>query len=670
MIELVKKQKIPKSHISFNKFPGGLNTSVPASMASKEELTDCVDWKYNERGDLEIRGAITKYTTAACGAGVVSVGYAVISGTGRTLIADADDKIYYIGDASAVTMDGDGVTMGGETVTMGGDSSTNLIDTAEGEPQFLSYNDVCLVLDGEYVKYLDGITDLKIAYDTSEYQVDNYSGDVDAGIIVGNGTNIRAAIKFTSTTHTGYTIPPVTLEVWMKKVEDGGVSGVITGTIRKVSDDSVMATKVFTEDAGTLSTTGAFYDVTFTTVATELAPATDYYACIEYAGGDSNDYIEVGCSDDASTGYHYVAAWAADSDHNPIMRLSPGLPPKAAYGCISDNRPFLWGDPDNPGYSHFGRLTHLEWGYVSAVDDNRNTYEIGAMADLYGDLWAYGTEEQPYLSQLVGDTESDWILKRKFQAAWSLPKTINNIVNDLFTGSADGVDSLAGVQEYGDVRTFSESDRIKDKIDDNWVSTAFSGYYPKDGQYWLFIPGYSKVLICHTKLPNKPWTEYDLPITPTCFNMAGSNFLIGCGDGYLYQFDSSEYKDLTTTQILPKFSSAYIELPFDVDLTRVQFIASSLGGSQFNMDIYKNGNEDESVYTYDHLIAMSDSLTVEDLIMSIEDMFSAIDPQAVLPRIDLNINCWSFKVEISEVYSAGYPVYFGGLLMKYRQMEE
>jgi len=671
MIPVVKKQRRQINPLAFNKFAGGLNTAVSPTMIPKEELASCVDWKYNERGDLEIRDPVVKFTSTACGAGIVSIGYAIIGGTGRTLVADEDYKIYSVGEGNVVTMDGDAVLMGGIAATMGG-SEIALIDTAEGEPQFLSYNDVCLVLDGGYVKFLDGVTTLKIAYDIAEYQVDNYSGDVDTGIVVGNATNIRAAIKFTSLTHTaGYTIPPVTLEVWLKKVEVGGVSGAITGVIRKVSDDSVMATKTFTEDAGDISATGAFYDVTFTTVTTELSPTIDYYACIEYSGGDVDDYLEVGCSDDASTGYHYAAAsWSADADHNPIMRLSPGLPPKASYGCISDNRPFLWGDSDNPGYSHYGKLTHLEWGYISAVDDNRNTYEIGAMADLYGDLWAYGTKEQPYLSQLVGDTESDWILKRKFQAAWSLSKTISNVANDLFSSSSDGVNSLAGVQEYGDVRSLSISDRVKDKIDTNWVETSFAEYYPQDGQYWLYMPGYTKTLICHTRLPGNPWTEYDLPITPTCFEMVGSNFLIGCGDGYLYYLDSSEYKDLTTTQIYPEFRSAYIELPFYADLTQVQFIASSLTGSQFSMDIYKNGNDDESVYTYDQLLAMSDSLTVEELTMSIEDMVFAINPQSILPRIDLNINCWSFQAKISATYSIGQPVFFGGMVFKYRQTEE
>jgi len=651
MIEVIQKQKIPEASIAFNKFPGGLNTSVPSSMISKEELSECVNWKYNERGDLEIRGAITKYTSTACGKAVVSGGYAVIDGTGRTLMADTDDKVYYAGTSEVSTV----------------------IATASGEPHFLSYNNVCLVLDGSYVKYLDNVTALKIAYDTGKYQVNNYSGDDDAAISVGDGTNIRAAVKFTSLTHdAGYTIPPVTMDVKLKKIEAGTLTGPITGVVRKASDSSVMATKTFSEDAGDISDTGDgnFYSVTFDTVANELVPNTDYYACVEFSNGDASNYLEVKCSDDSSTGYHYIAAWAADSDHNPIIRLSPGLPPKAKYGCISDNRPFLWGDVDNPGYSHYGKLTHLEWGYISAVDNNRNSYEIGAMEDLYGDLWAYGTQEEPYLSVLVGDTESDWTLQKKFQASWSLPKTISNVTNDLFTMSKEGVSSLTGVQEYGDVRTSSESDRIKDIIQDNWVSAAFAGYYPQDGQYWLFLPGYSKVLICHTKLPNKPWTEYDLPITPTFFEQAGSNFLMGCDDGFLYQFNSAEYKDLTTTQIKPKFKSGYIEFPFDVDLTKIQFIASSLTGAAFNLDIYKNGNQDDSVYTYDHLLSMSDALTIDDLTMDIEDMLFAIDPQAVLPRIDLNINCWSFQVEISDVQSCGKPVYFSGMFLKYRQLEE
>jgi len=348
------------------------------------------------------------------------------------------------------------------------------------------------------------------------------------------------------------------------------------------------------------------------------------------------------------------------------MRINPGRPLKGSFGVVSDNRPFIAGDPDNLGYAHYGKLTHLEWGYISAVDDNRNNFEIGALVDLYGDLWAYGTENQKYLATLVGDTEADWTLKRKFQQAWALPRTTSNTANDVFTGSGDGVDSLYGIQEYGDVRTFSESDRVQDKIQDNWVSTAFSTYYPTDGQYWLYMPGYSKILICHTKHPEKPWTEYDPPITPTAFSKTGS-FYIGSDDGHLYKL--SDYKDLTTTQIYPQFRSAYVELPLDGDLTRIQFVAQSLSGTEMDLDIYKNGSDEVSVNTYAVSVAISGGLTVDELTMIVDDATFSLDPASVPKKIDLNIPCWSFQIGISNVSVSTNPVFFSGMFLNYSKVE-
>ena len=734
--------------IQFQGFPSGLNTAVPEEMLLPTELSACKDLKINKGGQLETRGAIVKHTTVACSGSVKAVDYAILGGTGRTLICDDDDKIYYLS----------------------GTVST-LIGTAEGEASFIPYNDVCLICDGSYLKYVDDVSGLKLAYDagTDGTQYNNYAGNADTIIKIGDDTNTRAAVKFTTETWTsGYTIPLTQVDVFLSST--GSPTGDITCRLRLVSDDSILASTVLDEDASEIASAGEFITANFLTVITEMSPATDYYCSFEHTGDDSN-YVSLNTTTVASggVGYHYStteyaptsgstiafvdggsgvadsitdtasgflmaglvsgdtitvggnvttsgnakayvttsitantmtlqadtitageagidgvtftnqAKWISDPTHDPIVKVYPGKPPKASFGCVHNVRPFLSGDPDNPGYVWFGNLTHLDWsttnyaGFIGVIDDNRNSFEVGGLDTIYGQLWVYGTESQPFLCQLTGSEPADYSLPLAFQKAWCKHKTIINTGNDLWVASGDGIDTLSGVQEYGDVRTFSASDKIKNRIDSSWGDNTFVGYYPPDGQFWIKLDGYEKVLIGHTKIPNNglyPWAEYDLPITPTAFGYA-ENFYIGADDGHLYKFDSGAYKDLTTDDINPEWSTANIELPFQsFDLDQFQVLGRALTGSSMDIDIYKDGNRASSVYTYSFNMPMSDSLRIEEMTMAIEEM-------TTLPRPDLNplwkyinIECRSFKIKFSNIKISGEPVYFNGMFMRYRQLEQ
>jgi hypothetical protein len=640
---ITRQRRNQSGQATFKGFPLGENTSAPSSMLDPRELAECIDMKIKPGGRLETREGIAVYSDTEIGS-IVDIGGAMVDGTFRTIVTDEDYKVYYM------------------------DSLTpTLIGTCEGETTVESYNDVAVLSDGSYLKYLDSVSEIKICYDGDGSQYDNYSGDDDTTL-----TAARVAAKFTSETWTaGYTIPVTQISA---KVQESGGTASITAKIRKVSDDSVLASKAYT---GVVPSAAAGYiDIYFSAsdVTTEMSPGVDYYASLE----GSNFVVQ--CTTVASGGvaYTYAGSWSADATKDPIMKVYPAKPPKSEFARVSGNR--LWiKDPDEPGLAKTGNYTHLDWSIsVGVIDDDKNSFEIGAFEDFYGKLYAYGTQNQPYLCQLQGTSSADFSLPMMFQRIWATPKTLINANSDLWSSSGDGVDTLAGIQEYGDLRTFSASDPIEDRLT-NFSTAAFAGYNARDGQYWLWMSGYDYVSVAHTKQGIRddkgqiryPWSRYDLPCTPTCFAQVGDKFLIGSSDGYMYELDPDEYKD-GTSQILPSITTAYVELPFrTADLVQAQLLARSEHGSTMDVVIYVNGNFATPILTHEINMPMSDSVTVGDLAaVVISDLADAlIVPGYASLYFDLNINCYSFQLKLNDIYVAGEPVFIDGINVRFEARE-
>ena len=808
MITPVKKEKREPQPLLFNGFPRGLNTAVPPAMITNEELAECVDWKYNSRGQLESRSPITRYTNMGCTqenlfgakyrtfstwdtvtAGVAknSVGIDDVANTASTLTdssaaaiqsvtenftiiddslshtflfavkVDSDATRYPLvslsyknggtelteeflfstvdGSSTELTAEGtysltvfDGWIFGKVSMVNNGSGNTEAscvispaassngsstdvatqgsiiadwclfcngdsdaevatigssiidgtnrslvcdendvvyyllnntlteIDTAEGEAQFISYNNTAVVLDGSYIKYLDDLSGLKIAYDTGENFFDEYATEVSDNIAI---TTAGVGCTFTTPSwDAGYTIPPTT--VTAKVLETTAGTGTIEASFWDVSGSAEVAASSYTLD---IAETLDYIDITFTSsdITSELEPSKEYYCLLKGAN------VELAYETVSSGGTMITGGDTPDTTKNPIMRINPGRPPKASFGCLSDKRPFVAGDPDNPGKAHYGKLSIFEWGSLTSVDDDATSYEIGGMEDLYGDLRVYGTEDQPYLAILEGDVEVEWKIKRTFQEIWTLPKTLTNVGNDLWCSNRENTYPLSGVQEYGDVRFSPVGDNISDKFIDEWDDSAFAAYYPRDSQYWLCIG--SKVMICHTKRQYNPWTEYDLPITQTAFKQSGSNFFIGETGGNLYIPDREAVRDLDTDQIYPKLKTAYVHFPFrEVNLSLLQFVAQSLTGSGFDLDIYINGKTATSVLSINHLLPVNESLTIDELTMTVDEMDFSLDSFTSPPKIELNINCWSAQIGISNVVCAE-PVFFSGFFLKQTPLE-
>lgn len=511
--EPINKEPLEPGLIEYGGFQHGLNTNDSVFSLKPTEAAELLNFKILRGGAIQTRPPITKYSVTATtsNAAVKAIASAIIAGTNQFLLSDANNVLYYLdGDEEAVS-----------------------IGSISGTPVILSFNNVALILDGSYIKYLDGVTAVKIAYDngsgTTGFQFNNRSGARNTTLALGNGTNTRIAYKFTSQAwDAGFTIPPTTLYVYVSKT--GSPTGTIVMKIRKVADDSILATKTLYADVSALTGTAEEAYATFasTDITMQMSPGTAYYASVEYDAGDASNYVNVHCTTVASagTGYHYAAAaWTSDATYTPCMGLKPGRPPKATFGAVHNGRPFVSGDSSYPGYVWYGNRSHLDWsttdlgGYVTAIDDNANTYAVGAIESLYGELYVFGTETQPYICKLTGATPDEYLLTVQFQRSWTTSKTLINTGNDLLFCSGDGVDTLSGVQEYGDLRTSTFSAPVDNKLTDYYSSsTAIAGYYPKDGQYWLYLPAYSRVLVCHIKMPTSddsesvryPWSEYQL----------------------------------------------------------------------------------------------------------------------------------------------------------------
>jgi hypothetical protein len=381
-------------------------------------------------GKLVTRPPINVYSATATtsNAAIAGIFNINIGGTFYILFTDSNDILYYLdGDDEAVQ-----------------------IGTLEGAATIMSFNGVALIMDGGYLKYLTDTTTLKIAYDagsgTTGFQFDNSALSVDSSIALGNGTNTRVAQKFTSPAWTaGYTIPVTSFAVYLSKTL--APTGDITVRLRKVSDDSILAAKVITTGAS-LGGTAAEYTATFssTDITTQMSTATAYYISLEYAGGDAANYVNVHYHTEASGGlaYHYAGSWTANTTKNIVGAVGPGRPPKGKFGAIWNRRPIIAGDPDNPGYAWYGNLTYLDWstsdggGYIGVVDTSGDNFEVGALKGFFGQLFIFGTQNQPYLVRIVGDSPSGYVQTTLFQNPWTTNKVLAGAGNDLWYATNEG----------------------------------------------------------------------------------------------------------------------------------------------------------------------------------------------------------------------------------------
>lgn len=595
--------------LAFGPWPLGINRSSSDKQLKAEELVECLNLKYNDDGNLVTRNGLTRVTEGGTddNAAITFVSNGIVEQRGalfdryyfddvtfagpdaamlhRIVVADENHKIYYL-DAGNILAP----------------IASNY--TAEGAVFIVPFAGYCIIFDGSYLKYWDGNV-FKMAYDdgsgTDGYQADDTGDDQDSTTSLYSGSTTRTGRAYTSQEWTsGWTIPVTRVQAVLSK--SGSPTGSIVAKIYNAGRTAALATSGAVS-AATLGATAAVIDFEFDLDNTlNQAPSTEYFVAIEYSGGDSSNYVVVHKCDDATTEYIYTSSWGAGTG-TPLYAVQPGRPPKGGFGCVRTNRLFFV-DPDNPGlvrYSNantiFDYSTSNGGGYIGVVDENANNFPIGGIIAHYGDLYIIGRNETPYITKVTGSTPDSFAQELLMQKISTVNNTIASTINDVWFTSETGVMSMSGVELYGDIRVASPGDPINPTVQDYFSSSAFASYNPIDGQYWLKMAGYDRVLVAHTKRPvvrsdgkvRYPWTEYLFNgITPTAFGFSQDTFYVGAADGHLYSLTG----DVNDHGAQPDYElkTGITEYPLTKTIvSRVAVGADSDAAATFNMKFYRDG---------------------------------------------------------------------------------
>lgn len=634
------------SLIHFLKEPRGLNLVSPSVLVGSDEFIKGLNLKVNHFGQLATREGLKKITTTGCNAAIKHIAYLPVgSNTYYIFVIDADNKVY------KVTGDEGEMVLG------------NSLGTLEGEAVIVPFNGYGIILDTGYVKTTQG-TSVDMAYDDGEgangYQYNGLCRTLASLVALYSGSQTRRGAIFTTQTWTGSgTIPLKALDVWLSK--KGAPDSTVIAKLYNSTGSSLLATSETSYDKDDLTTNPMKMRFYFTSDY-GLASNTGYRIIVIYTAGDVDNCVNVHQDDVVSggDGTYYDGSWHGDDTANVALGVKPGKPPKASFGAVKDLRLFAGGDSDNPGYMWYSNLnTAFDWstpkkilstntgyagegaGYIGCIDDDANAFPLGAILPLYGDLFVIGKAKQPFLSKLTGYTPDDFKLPPLFQHIYTNHKTAQGLPNDLWFTSGSSTHHILGVQEYGDVRTFSPGDPIKKIIETYSDDDAFAGYNPVDGQYLLKLTGYDNILVCHTAHPLEGgafiWTEYKLKnLTPSAFASFSGHLYVGCTNGHLYRLDETIVTDDGTLPDV-ELKTGILEFPFIAQHLDKMFLKiASTAEATAILSFYKNGAsecqwhkdleisdssiQDTMSYTckamqlYLHDLVYTEEVTIQDLI--------------------------------------------------------
>jgi hypothetical protein len=367
-----------------------------------------------ENGMLRTRDGLYQLTGAATGlsGGKYFKTIAVIPVSGTTTILGVSDdyKLYKITGAEAA---------------MAVNAS---IATLSGNTQILPFAGYAVLCDGSYLKYYSGSA-VNIAYDdgtgTSGYMWNHLTddNDVSAKLYTGNMLTI-GNFETTAAFGAGFTIPVTEIRAWVSKT--GAPTGKVYGLITDSAGTTLYASRGV--DPGLFSTNAAIYDFTFKPVTGAILSPSTTYGYVIYFDSTSSDidncvniFYDTVTSGGLLRSYTVAGGWTVtDPNKTMLIAIKPGLPPKASFGAVADNRLYIV-DPDYTGKIQisapggeaggmFDWCTPTLAGYVNSIDDSSNSFPIGAVVAKYGDIWIFGRMSQPYLARLTGSSPSDWVI--------------------------------------------------------------------------------------------------------------------------------------------------------------------------------------------------------------------------------------------------------------------
>jgi len=641
--ESIARQARPAAaieNVSFLGFPQGLCTVVPASMVQDTELVECINLQVNRGGQLQTRAGMKKLNHTSIGKVITLASCSI------------EDKVVYL--AQSVDNSIRKIDFTGTATALG---------TAEGPASIVSFGGKAMVADGGYLKYIDSTDVLKLAWDGGTPGLFDNRGDSISGAI-----NYTAAatnqVNFTTPSWpVGYTMPPTKLEIKVGRVGTGGTGNIVL-SIYRTSDNVQMAYGALEVQAPFVAPDPGDFEVANMTVVHELAPNTAYYVRLAMSTYNVANYIK----------------WYTGDSSVPICGVSPGLPPKCSNLLVHDRRLWAYGDDTNKGTLFYSNFAPFDWstagqaGYLTTLDNHKDTYPIGSVVSYFGTLFIFGAEETPYLLQLSG-TGTDFVLTDLRQPIWSAPKMTAEILNDVWMLSRGGVSSLTGVNLYGDVRTYSESVAIDDQIEKLWTSEAYTGYYIDRGQLWVVLGG--KIFVAHTKAPTEginrvryPWSEFQFNFVPTCLGQ-WDDIVVGAEDGFVYAPNDL----LTKDDGLPFYISMktkYFQSSFRlIDVLEARVLLDSRTGVSYDFVCYKDNDTFEETYRWQGASALHDDVIIDDLGDAvIDDMDVIIDPAGVPLVIRLGFRCFAYQVHLDDIKMIGKPAYIDGLTIRYRPMED
>lgn len=600
MLRLATQPKKDKREsLSFLTKPLGMNTVLGPNQLEADELVYGLNWMYSSDGKPTTRPGTEVITNTALPEGVIYNTEVTIGATSYTLLVDESYNLYYL------------------------DSSYDpvFIGLLEGKPTIHEFESYAVIMDTGYLKTWDGTT-FRMAYDegtgTRGYQFDNTSGTTAGSIAVGNGTNYRAATKFTSQTWTaGYTLLPTTAIIKLER--EGAPTGAFYIRLRRSSDDFILAENLTITEAVTndivssvsdISVDATNYTVTFT-VTSEMVTATDYYLSVEYTRGDAANYIKVHYTT-ATAGATYTypdGVWTLDLTKTIMASLQPGKPPKASFGIVTSDRLHFAGDSDHPGWEWYTNVntpydtsTTDGGGYVGVIDNDAYTFPIGGMILLFQQIWIIGKQEHPFFAVLSGAEPADYTFTEKFRFLDTVHHVVVNGINNGFFANKTGVYSLVGVQEYGDIRLGGLASPIRNIFNGYFSTNAFAGFDPSLGLYMIKLENRSETWVCHTGIQVKvvdgvrsPWLPWEFPYEPMSFSFADGEMRIGAADGHLYKLNPLVFSDDGTR---PNYTmtSAMVEMPIaDAELTNV-FLSGKVHGDSGTFDLEFYYPTDDSMW--------------------------------------------------------------------------
>lgn len=693
--------KNPKQQvISYGPFNGGLVTAREAERCARNECPALLNMVLVTNNLARTRDGVSLVCSGADGP-ISCVKDVKVAGDYYTVIgADGSGGGVAFHDGFLYLKDGTGLE------TFQND------DQLYGPPRFVSFNDMLMVFDGGMLKYWDGqpwatgITYevIRGAYDdgigVDGYLLDNrgYPNAVlpeqHLGVALGAGGSVNRLIsEFTVPDYDGTNIaiglPTVTVQLCRV---GNGYAGAETPVRVKIINlqgavevDFCDADLVNPSDIPQVVTAGGTdpadyqeYTYTFTEADLSTTPGSpgalglsdlnpDYYFSVEFAGGDATNYVYV---------HDYnVEGFPVSGDH--VVSVRGTRAPDAIDGLVHANRLFMiegedGNNPERLWYSGAGNP--FDWSSPNSGGYIDTGKPIGGIASFYGDVWIFGTTEEPSLRRLTGDQPVDYVLEDTMQQIAGHYKSLVTTPSDVYFLHPSGMDSVRVMQEFGDVRAISQADAIKNIIVDNYDTDAFAGYDPESGLVLLKLSDSTDSFYAiHTRMKHarqvgdvvyqvSPIAEWELNLpqisgndqTPSVFGSGDGFAYIGSDQGAVYKMDNTVVTDAGNDASY-RIRTAYMSSRFgEMNARRVNFDIFGEDGGAFRLNFYTNHSRTVLFYETGDLPT---NLAPPD-----PDDPATDDFNLNFDRINVNFPFRALMMEINNITLDGHnPIYVGAI---------